>query len=141
MFENIKKLLKRDDGIIPLPAGYDSEIFNQVLMRSISSEQQTAVLRTSYHLSQLWCAGDTEEIPRAITMVDAAYPHLERMADLVLFSEEWLDELNTVIQITSNSAEVSLYYPEQFKQLLHDALENLQPEKIERGHEPRNQST
>lgn len=128
MFDNLKKLFKRNDGFIPLPEGYDSEIFNQVLARSISPEQQTAVLRTSYHLTQLWRGGDTAEIPRAITMVDAAYPHLERMADLELFSPEWMAELKTAIQITADSAEVLLYYPKQFRQLLHDALDNLEPD-------------
>lgn len=128
MFDNIKKLFKRDNEVIPLPEGYDSEIFTQVMERAITPEQQSSVLRTTYHLSRLWNGVDTGQIPAAITMVDANYPHLERMAALEIFSQEWLSELKTVLQITANAADVLVYLPKNFRTMLLDALDNLEPD-------------
>lgn len=58
-------------------------------------------------------------------MVDAAYPHLEKMADLEIFGNEWLAELATVIKYTCGSADGLVGQSEQFKQLLRDAYENV----------------
>lgn len=127
MFDNIKKLLKRNDEFIPLPVGFgfDPEIFSQVMERAITPEQQTRVLRTAYHLNQLWNGGDTENIPRIIVMVEAAYPHLERMADLEIFGTDWLAELAIVMRLTAGSADGLVGQSEQFKELLQEAFENV----------------
>lgn len=128
MFDKVRKLFKRNNEVIPLPEGYDSEIFTQVMERAITPEQQTGVLRTAYHLTRLWNGGDTAQIPRVITMVEANYPHLERMAAHEIFSQEWLDELKTVLLTTADSAEVLVYLPKDFRQLLLDTLNNLEPD-------------
>lgn len=128
MFDNIRKLLKQSDKSIPLPAGFDPKIFSLVMERAISPEQQTKVLRTAYHLSQLWKGGDASHIPQVIVMVEATYPHLERMADLEIFGTDWLAELATVIQLTAGSADSLAGQSEQFKQLLWEALENVKSE-------------
>ena len=127
MFENFRKLLRHNDESIPLPPGFDSSVFNHVISRAISSEQQTKVLRTTYHLSQLWQGSKTSEITEIIVMVDATYPHLERMADLEIFGDNWLAELATVVKITMGSADNLVGQSEQFKQLLKDAMENVKP--------------
>ncbi len=125
MFDNIRKLLKRNDEFIPLPVGIDSKIFNQVMVKAITPDQQTKVLRTAYHLSQLWNGGETAHIPQIIVMVDAAYPHLERMADLEIFDTDWLAELAIVMQLTAGSADGLVGQSEQFKQLLRESYENI----------------
>ncbi len=125
MFDNIRKLLKRNDEFIPLPLGLDSKIFNQVMVQAITPEQQTKVLRTAFHLTQLWKYGNTAHIPQVIVMVEATYPHLERMADLEIFGSDWLAELATVMQLTSDSADGLVSQSEQFEQLLREALDNV----------------
>lgn len=125
MFAALRKLFKRNDDFIPLPPGYDPEVFNSVLARAISPEQQTRVLRTAYHLTQLWNGEKTAHIPRIIVMVEASYPHLERMSDLEIFSDEWLAELAIVIKYTTGSADGLVGQSEQFKQLLREAYENV----------------
>jgi hypothetical protein len=124
MFDNIRKLLKRNDEFIPLPVGLDSKIFNQVMVQAITPEQQTKVLRTAFHLTQLWKGGNTAHIPQVIVKVEATYPHLERMADLEIFGSDWLAELATVIQLTSDSADGLVSQLEQFEQILREALDN-----------------
>jgi hypothetical protein len=125
MFDSIRKLFKRSDDFIPLPEGFDSEIFRQVMVRAISPEQQTKVLRTTYHLTQLWKYGNAAHIPQVIVKVKTNYPHLKRMADLEIFSSDWLAELATVMQLTADSADVQESQSEQFKQLLREALDNV----------------
>ena len=126
MFENFRKLLRHDEKIIPLPPGFDSKVFNQVISRAISPEQQTKVLRTTYHLTQLWQGSKTSEITEIIVMVDAAYPHLERMSDLVIFDTDWLAELAIVVKLTMGSADNLVGQSEHFKQILKEAFENIQ---------------
>jgi hypothetical protein len=128
MFNNIKKLFKRNDDFIPLPLGYDPQVFNLVMTRAISPEQQTRVLRTAYHLTQLWSGGETAHIPRIIVTVEVNYPHLERMADLEMFGDEWLAELAIVIKLTSGSVDGLAGQSEQFRQLLREAYENVKPD-------------
>ena len=125
MFHNIRKLFKRSEDFIPLPAGFDSKIFREVMERAITPEQQTKVLRTTYHLTRLWSGGNAAHIPQVVVMVEATYPHLEHMADLEIFSSEWLAELATVMQLTAASADVLVSQSEQFRQLLHEALANV----------------
>ena len=125
MFDNIRKLFKRSDDFIPLPAGFDSKIFRVVMERAITPEQQTKVLRTTYHLTRLWPGGNSARIPEIMVMVEATYPHLEHMADLEIFSSDWLAELATVMQLTTGSADGLVSQSEQFKQLLREALENV----------------
>ncbi len=125
MFDNIRKLLKHNNEFIPLPVGIDSKVFNQVMVRAITPDQQTKVLRTVYHLTQLWKVGETAHIPQIIVKVDAAYPHLERMADLEIFDTDWLAELAIVMQLTAGSADGLVGQSEQFKQLLQEAFENV----------------
>jgi hypothetical protein len=128
MFDNIRKLFKRSDDFIPLPAGYDEKIFSLVMERAITPEQQTNVLRTAYHLSQLWSGGETANLLQIIVMVEPAYPHLARMADLEMFGTEWLAELAKVVELTTGSADNLVGQSEQFKQLLKEALDNVQSE-------------
>jgi len=125
MFDNIRKLLKHNDEFIPLPVGYDSKVFNQVMEHAITPEQQTKVLRTTYHLTQLWRGGETAHIPQIIVMVDATYPHLELMADHEIFGTDWLAELAIVMQLTAGSADGLVGQSEQFKQLMREAYENV----------------
>jgi len=128
MFDNIRRLFKKGDEFIPLPVGIDTKVFNQVMVRAISPDQQTKVLRTAYHLTQLWNGGETAHIPQIIVMVNAAYPHLERMADCEIFDTDWLAELAIVMQLTAGSANGLVGQSEEFKQLLREALENVQPD-------------
>jgi hypothetical protein len=114
MFNNIKKLFRRNNEFIPLPVGYDPQVFNLVMTRAISPEQQTRVLRTAYHLTQLWNSNETARIP-----------HLERMADLEMFVDEWLAELATIMKLTSGSADGLVSQSEHFRQLLREAYENV----------------
>jgi len=125
MFDILRKLLKRNDDFIPLPAGYDEKIFRLVMERAITPEQQTNVLRTTYHLSRLWNGGETARLLQLIVMVEPAYPHLARMADLEMFDTEWLAELAIVIELTTGSADNLVGQSEQFKQLLREAYENV----------------
>ena len=92
--------------------------------QAITPEQQTKVLRTAFHLTQLWKGGNTAHIPQVIVKVEATYPHLERMADLEIFGSDWLAELATVIQLTSDSADGLVSQLEQFEQILREALDN-----------------
>jgi hypothetical protein len=128
MFNNIKKLFRRNNEFIPLPLGYDPQVFNLVMTRAISPEQQTRVLRTAYHLTQLWNGGETARIPRIIVTVEVNYPHLERMADLEMFGDEWLAELATIMKLTSGSADGFVSQSEHFRQLLREAYENVKPD-------------
>jgi len=128
MFDNIRKLFKRNDDFIPLLAGFDSKIFREIMERAIPPEQQTKVLRTTYHLTQLWPGGNSARIPELMVMVEATYPHLEHMADLEIFSTNWLAELAIVMQLTTGSAGGLVGQSEQFKQLLREALDNVQPD-------------
>jgi hypothetical protein len=125
MFENLRKLLRRDNDFIPLPPEYDPKVFNVIMSRAISSEQQTKVMRTAYHLTRLWGGGETAHIPQIIVMVDANYPHLARMADLEIFGDQWLAELAIVMKLTSGSADGLAGQPEHFRQLLRHAYENM----------------
>ena len=126
MFDSFRKLFRRNhDEFIPLPPGFDPRVFNSIMARAITPDQQTKVLRTAYHLTQLWNSEKTAHIPRIIVMVEAAYPHLERMADLEIFGNEWLAELSIVIRYTTGSADGLIGQSEQFKQLLHEAYENV----------------
>jgi len=125
MFDSIRKLFKRSDDFIPLPKGFDSKIFRQVMVQAITPEQQTKVLRTTFHLTQLWKGGNSAHIPQVIVMVEATYPHLEHMADLEIFSSDWLAELATVLQLTADSADDLVSQSEQFKELLREALDNV----------------
>jgi len=93
--------------------------------RARSPEQQTKVLRTAYHLTQLWPGGDSARIPGVMVMVKATYPHLAHMADLEIFSTSWLAELAIVMQLTAGSADSLAGQSEQFKQLLREALDNV----------------
>ena len=125
MFDNLRKLFKRNDEFIPLPAGYDEKIFRLVMERAITPEQQTNVLRTTYHLSRLWNGGETANLLQLIVMVEPVYPHLARMADLEMFGTEWLAELAKIIELTTGSADNLVGQSEQFKQLLREAYENV----------------
>ena len=125
MFDNLRKLLKRKDDFIPLPVGYDEKIFRLVMERAITQEQQTNVLRTTYHLSRLWNGGETAKVLELIVIVEPAYPHLARMADLEMFGTEWLAELAKVIELTTGSADNLVGQSEQFKQLLREAYDNV----------------
>lgn len=125
MFENFKKLLGRRGQSIPLPAGYDQKIFDLVMERSISQEQQANVLRTTYHLSQLWNGRETAGILEVIAVNEPTYPHLARMADLEMFGEEWLAELAKVVEMTTGAADNLVGQSDHFKQLLRDAYENI----------------
>ena len=125
MFNNIKKLFRRNNEFIPLPLGYDPQVFNLVMTRAISTEQQTKVLRTAYHLTRLWGGGETAHIPQIIVTLESNYPHLERMADLEMFGDAWLAELATIMKLTSGSADGLAGQSEQFRQLLHEAYENV----------------
>ena len=128
MFINIKKLFRRNNEFIPLPAGYDPQVFNLVMTRAISPEQQTRVLRSAYHLTQLWNSNETARIPQIIVTVEVNYPHLERMADLEMFGDEWLAELATIMKLTSGSADGLVSQSEHFRQLLREAYENVKPD-------------
>lgn len=125
MFDNLRKFFKRKEDFIPLSLDCDPEVFNVVMTRAITPEQQTGVLRTAYHLTRLWSGGETAHIPRFIVTVNATYPHLERMADLEIFGDEWLAELAVVIKLTSGSANGLVGQSEQLKQLLREAYENV----------------
>lgn len=127
MFDHIRKLFHRGDEFIPLPPGFDPEIFREVMGRAKTPQQQTRVLRTVYHLTRLWPAGEAAHIPRAMIMLDAAYPRLARMSNLEMFGSEWLAELAAVMQLTAGSADGLASQPESFRQLLRAALENLKP--------------
>lgn len=128
MFDNIRKLFRRGDDFIPLPPGFDPEIFREVMERAKTPQQQTRVLRTVYHLTRLWPAGKAVHIPRAMVMVNAAYPRLARMSNLEIFGTEWLAELAVVMQLTAGSTDGLASQPESFRQLLREALENLKPD-------------
>ena len=95
------------------------------MVQAITPEQQTKVLRTTFHLTQLWKGGNSAHIPQVIVMVEATYPHLEHMADLEIFSSDWLAELATVLQLTADSADDLVSQSEQFKELLREALDNV----------------
>ena len=125
MFDTLRKLFKRNDNFMPLPVGYDPKVFNSIMSLAITQEQQTRVMRTAYHLTQLWNSDKMAHIPRVIVLVEANYPHLERMADLEIFGDEWLAELAIVMQYTSGSADSLAGQSEQFRQLLGEAYENL----------------
>lgn len=128
MFDNFRKLFKHSDDFIPLPVGFDSKIFREVMVRAITPEQQTKVLRTTYHLTQLWPGGSSARIPQIIVMIEATYPHLEHMADLEIFSTDWLAELATVMQLTTGSTDGLAGQSKQFRQLLREALDNVKPD-------------
>lgn len=98
------------------------------MVRAITPEQQTKVLRTTYHLTQLWPGGSSARIPQVIVMIEATYPHLEHMADLEIFSTDWLAELATVMQLTTGSTDGLAGQSEQFRQLLREALDNVKPD-------------
>ena len=109
--------------------GYDAEIFRLVMERAITQEQQTNVLRTSYHLSQLWQGEENRRILHVILMVEPAYPHLATMANLEIFGDNWLAELATVVKLTMGSVDNLVGPSEQFKTLLQEAFDNMHPDQ------------
>ena len=123
MIDRVRKFFRRSDELIPLPEGFDSKIFSQVTVHAETPEQQTKVLRTTFHLAQLWKDSDSAHIPQVMVMVEATYPHLERMADLEISSSDWLAELATVMQLTADSADDLVRQSKEIDQLLRETLD------------------
>jgi len=123
IIDRIRKLFGRNDELIPLPEGFDSKIFSQVMSRAKTPEQQAKVAHTAFYLAHLWKDGDSAHIPQVMVMVEAVYPHLERMADLDPSSTDWLTELSTVIKLTADSADDLVRETEEVNQVLRAALD------------------
>lgn len=122
IIESIRLLFShRKDDLIPLPAGYDSQIYSEVMMRIAAPEQQSKVMRAAFQLAQLWQYGDLAHIPRVMVMVEATYPHLERMADLEVYTTDWLSELTAAMQLTAEFTGNHDQLSEEIDRLLHDA--------------------
>ncbi len=124
IIDRIRKFFGRSDELIPLPEGFDSKIFSQVMVRAKTPEQQTKVAHTAFYLARLWKDGNSAHIPQVMAMVEATYPHLERMADLEPLSSDWLAELATAMQLTAESADDLVRETEEIDQLLRAALDN-----------------
>lgn len=62
-------------------------------------------------------------IPRIMVMIEATYPHLERMADLEPHSVDWLAELSEALRVTTDSADDLAREKEEVAQVLQDALD------------------
>lgn len=128
IIDRIRRLFGRGDELIPLPEGFDSQIFSQVMVRAETREQQAKVMRTALQLAQLWKDGDQAHLPRAMVMVEATYPHLERMADLEVYGSDWLSELAAAMQATADSADDLVWQSKETAQLLRDALDKSPPD-------------
>lgn len=98
------------------------------MVRAETPEQRVKVMRTACRLAQLWEDGNQAHIPRLMVMIEATYPHLERMADLEVYSSDWLAELATAMQVTANSTDDFARQSEEFDQLLRDALDKAKPD-------------
>ena len=112
---------RRRDDLIPLPAGYDAQIYNAVMLRIAVPERQTRVMRAAFQLAQLWQYGDLSHIPRVMIMIEATYPYLERMADLDVYSPDWLAELIAAMQLTAKYTGNQDQLSEEIDRLLRDA--------------------
>ena len=84
-------------------------------------EQQTRIIRTAYQLTQLWQYGDLSHIPHVMIMFEATYPHLERMADLEIYSSGWLTELIAAMQLTAKFTGNQSQLAAEIERLMCDA--------------------
>jgi len=123
IIDRIRKFFGHSDELIPLPEGFDSQIFSQVMVRAKTPEQRTKVAQTAFYLARLWKDGESAHIPQVMVMVEATYPHLEQMANLEPLSSDWLTELATVMQLTADSADDLVRETEEINQLLQAALD------------------
>lgn len=122
LIESIRLLFGRQrDDLIPLPPGYDTQIYNEVMSRISIPEQQTRIIRAAFQLEQLWQYGDLSHIPRVIIMFEETYPHLERMSDLEIYSSKWLTELIAALQLTAKITGNQVQLAEEIERLMHDA--------------------
>ena len=83
-------------------------------------ERQTRIIRTTFQLAELWQYGDLSHIPRVMIMFEATYPHLERMADLEIYSSTWLFELIAALQITAKVTGNQGQLAEEIDRLMRD---------------------
>lgn len=121
IIESIRLLFgRRSDDLIPLPEGYDSQIYSEIMSRISIPEQQTRLIRATFQLAQLWQSGDLSRIPRVIIMFESTYPHLERMADLEIYSSGWLAELIVALQLTAKFTGNQPQLAEEIERLMHN---------------------
>lgn len=122
IIESIRLLFGRHkDNLIPLPPGYDAQIYTDVMTRVSGPEQQTRLIRATFQLAQLWQYGELSHIPRIMVMFEATYPHLERMADLEIYSSDWLIELIAALQLTAKFTGNQSQLAEEIDRLMRDA--------------------
>ena len=128
IIDRIRRLFGRSNDLIALPEGFDSQIFSQVIVRAETPEQKTKVMHTAFQLAQLWKDGNQAHVPRVMVMIDATYPHLERMADLEAYGSDWLSELAAAMQVTADSADDLVRQSEEIDRLLRDSLDKEKPD-------------
>ena len=128
IIDRIRRLFGRSDDLIPLPEGFDSQIFGEVIVRAETPEQKTKVMHTAFQLAQLWKDSNQAHLPRVMVMIDATYRHLERMADLEAYGPAWLAELAAAIQVTADSADDLVRQSADIDRLLRNALEKAKPD-------------
>ena len=122
IIESIRLLFgQRREELIPLPPGYDAEIYTEVMSRVTLPERQTRLIRASFQLAQLWQHGELSHIPRVMIMFEATYPHLERMADLEIYSSDWLTELIAALQLTAKLTGNQSQLTDEIGRLMQDA--------------------
>ena len=120
--ESIRLLFsRRREELIPLPPGFDEQIYSEVMTRVSLPEQQTRIIRSAFLLANLWQYGELSRIPHVMIMFEATYPHLERMSDLEIYSSGWLAELIAALQLTARFTGKQSQLAEEIERLMRDA--------------------
>ena len=71
-----------------------------ILARARDAEQVEKVTIAAQQIEQIW-TGENRNLLKAMLMIDATYPHLEKMADLAPMSAEWMSEWSKAMEVAS----------------------------------------
>lgn len=122
IIESIRILFgRRREELIPLPTGFDEQIYSEVMTRVSLPVQQTRIIHSAFQLVKLWQYGELSHIPRVMVMFEETYPHLERMAGLEIYSSGWLTELIAALQLTAGFTGNQSQLAEEIERLMRDA--------------------
>ena len=101
-----------------------------ILARARDSVQVKKVTTAVHQIEQIWTKEEERNLIKIMLMIDATYPHFEKMADLDVLSEDWLSELIKAMEIATEGADQLLKEQEEVSRKVSRMLDEIEKRSL-----------
>jgi len=91
-----------------------------ILARARDSTQVEKVTAAVQQIEQIWANEEQRNLVKTMLMIDATYPHFERMADLRPLSAPWIAEWTKAMEVANEGADKLLNEQKALSRILDE---------------------